>query len=445
MTPRGRTPDRTRLLAALAARQAGEPPLTATQQGIWLAEQLDQGTSGYHDTAGLAISGPLDAGALRDALADAQAEHEALRCRITDRDGQPRQRFDVDTVDWNAVDLTGVSPAARPARLERLVAATAASPFDLARGPLWRARLIRTGAEEHVLVLVLHHLIIDGWSHGLLMDSLISGYAARIGGQPPARPRSGYASWLNGRTRREAAVSADGTARALAAELGPLPYRLRLAGLDPSEPDRRAAELPVSLPPPAWAAFDTACRKAGRTRFMALTGLFALALCRAGGQDGALFATPIAGRYGGTAAGLMGCMINLVPIRVPVRPDDRTDAAQAAGTRALARAMAHPDLPYREIARAAGPLPAGDDPLTNVGLEQFNAPASEVRAGPLRVTPLSRAQVRLRHDLTLSVPRAGDGPPALLYPSARWHPGDVADLAGDLAELVTAVSAAPVS
>jgi Condensation domain len=441
------SPARARLLAALRERLPGGAPLTATQQGIWLAEQLSPGESGYHDTAALRIDGALDAAALRQALDDVQAQHAALRCRVIESDGVLKQFFDVDEVHWGVTDLTALPADGRRVRLGRLVAALATEPFEVATGPLWRARLVRLGAAEHVLVLVVHHLIADGWSHGVLLGALLDRYAARTGGRDDVPPATGadYRTWLARRVRREHEAVAAGAAAEVVEDLCRVPYRLRLPGFDPAPADRAAAEVEIPLGAPEWMAFDLACTRSGTTRFMALTGLFAAMLSRATDRADVLLSMPLAGRYDEATVGLLGCLINVVPVGVRIATSASPRAAVDAGAAAVWRALRHAELPYREVVRAVDAALPGDDPLTNVGIEQFNAPTGEVRMGSLRVEPLPRAQVRLRHDLTLSVARDGGGPTTLLYPAARWSKDRVAGLAVDLAELVKAATAALVA
>ncbi|OLF14709.1 condensation domain-containing protein [Actinophytocola xanthii] len=431
----GLSPDRQRLLVALRARGPAGSPLTATQQGIWLAEQLDPGTSGYHETVVLRIEGPLDPDLLALVFAHLQAGNDALRARVVDTDREPRQFFDVDAVDWRYVDLSGVPEEHRRARVDRLVAVAAVEPFELATGPLWRARLVRLSETDHVLVVVLHHLITDGWSHGVLLRALARGYPLLAEGSEPPPGEPGYPAWLAARVRREREAVAAGRASEVASRLSDVPYRLRVPGLDPTHPDRVAAELPIPVGPGGWVAFDAACRRFGTTRFMGLTGLFALALGRVSGQGAVVLSAPVADRSGGSAA-LLGCLISVVPIVVPAVAGSAVRAVVATGTAAVGTALRHTEVPYREVVRAAGWGPAGDDPLTNVGIEEMNAPTGQVRFGKLRVTPTPRTQVRLRHDLTLSVPSQPDQAATLLYPSARWSGGGLDELVAELTALV---------
>lgn len=432
---------RTRLTAMLRRRSnataGGGEPLTATQEGIWLAEQLDPGLSGYHDTAVLRLTGPVDLVELRGALTDAQECHEALRARVVDADGEPRQVFDVKELDWEHLDLD-------PAALPTLVRRCAARPFELEKGPLWRATAARTGAAEHHLVLVLHHLVTDGWSHGVLLATLLRCYAARIEGRvaaPEPVPPPSYADWLRLKVRREQAAAGD--VQAVAHRLAGAPRRFELPGLltdRAGERDRTAAAVPLPVDAGDRQAFAGVCRQAGASPFMAMAGLLGLLLTRETGEPRVVVSAPVAHRADPGTAALHGCLIDLLPIAVPVlRAGVPPPAAVGLGRDAVAMALQTADVPYRAVARAVGAEPGADDPLTNIALEEFNAPAGVRTVGPLRIEVLPRTAVRLRHDLALSVSRDATGPLELLYPLAKWTPGAVEALAAGLAELVAAV------
>ncbi|MGW1131192.1 condensation domain-containing protein [Streptomyces griseoluteus] len=416
--------------------------MTATQQGIWLAEQLSPGVSGYHDTAALRIEGPLDADALRAAFAGTREVHEAMRCRVVEVDGEPRQCFDAPAAEPAYTDLAALDEQTRAARIERLAALGATEPFDLETGPLWRARLIRVGTDEHVLVLVVHHLISDGWSHGVLLRTLLSRYAAaaRDAALPPGPDPAAYRGWLLARAARERAAVDSGRAREAASLLGGAPTRLELPGLRGPAADRLAASVELPVPDAAWAAFDRACGRAAATRYMGLTGLFGRLLSRTSGSERTVVASPIAVRDDAGSGHLMGCLINVVPIVLAPRPAAGLAAALSSGREAVLTALRYADVPYRDVARALGPLTPSDDPVTNIGVEEFNAPEEPVHAGGVVVTPMPRGHVRLRHDLALSVARSGAGA-RLLHTVGNWSAAEVRTLAQDLAELVVDASA----
>ncbi|MER5495743.1 condensation domain-containing protein [Streptomyces sp. NPDC002561] len=436
--------DRARL-AALLRHRSGRPataalPLTGTQQGMWLAEQLAPGLSGYHDVAVLRLTGALDTGALHDATRSAGAAHEALRCRIVGTD-EPRQVFDAEHVDWKVLDLSALPEQVRRDRVDRCVALASAEPFALSEGPLWRVRLLRLSAEEHLFVCVVHHLISDGWSHGVLLRTLLAGYGARVLGRAPEPrpPATGYRDWLRDRLARERAATENGTADLVARELPREPYRFGHPDLTGNRGERRAVGVRVPVPDAQRPAFARTCARSGASVYMGLTGLLALLLARTTGGTGAVFAAPVAVRRPQDAP-VMGCMVNAVPVVVRTAPRDTPEQAVARGSEAVLAALRHTDVPYREVARAAGPVLSTADPLTNVGTEQFNVTMSAVRLGPLTVEPLPRASLHLRHDLTLSMGEGHGGLLELWSPPVLWSPGTVSELADELADLVVAAA-----
>ncbi|MFJ5294425.1 condensation domain-containing protein [Streptomyces sp. NPDC088348] len=416
--------------------------MTATQQGIWLAEQLSPGVSGYHDTAVLRIDGPLDAEALRLAFGDARAVHEAMRCRVIEVDGEPQQSFDAPAPEWAYTNLGPVAAQTRAARIERLTALTATEPFDLESDPLWRARLIRVGSDEHMLILVFHHLISDGWSHGVLLQTVLSHYAARAQHTtlPPTADTTAYRRWLLARAAGEQASVDSGRAREVAALLSEAPYRAALPGLKGPANDRLAAAVKLPVPDATWTSFDRACRRAGTTRYMGLTGLFGHLLSQTSRSGRAVLASPVAIRDAPGSAHLMGCLINVVPIVLAPLPTADPAAALAAGREAVLTALRYTDVPYRDVARALGPLTTSNDPVTNIGVEEFNAPQEPVRVGDVVVRPMPRGHVRLRHDLALSVARGGASA-QLLHPVQAWDVNEVQSLAQNLAELISKAAA----
>lgn len=438
-------PARARLLTLLRScgsrDAAGWLPLTATQQGIWLGEQLDPGESGYHDTAVLRFTGRLDVDALHDAFSETQATHEALRARIIEVDGEPRQTFDVDRLIWVYDDLAENQSAAQ-AEADRWAVRDAATPFDLERGPLWRVRVMRLGGDEHRVVIVLHHLVTDGWSHGVVLRAALAHYLRITGvaGPPPPVPARSYASWVTAKVRLEAAAVSGRQLDDVIRRLADAPRVWSFPGLAGGT-SRAAGSVPVPVPTEVWSPFGSACQRVGATGYMALGGLFALLLARAGGVSPVVMSAPVAKRCRAADADLVGCMIDVVPVRIDVPAAAAPADAVSAGRAGVVEALRHGEVPYRQVARALGADASSDDPLTNIGLEEFNAPRRGRRVGPLRVEPLSRGLLRLRHDLTLSLAsNVGDGV-ALLYPADRWRPGAVEALAADLAVLVSAFAA----
>ncbi|MFG1610408.1 condensation domain-containing protein [Actinoplanes sp. NPDC049265] len=416
------------------------PPvtLTATQEGMWIAERLRPGRSGYHDAVTLHLSGPLDAGRLRAAFLDCHQRHDALRLRIHDDGAAPRQSFDAPPPAWHEHDLRGLAGARQTADCRRRFALDCTAPFDLVTGPLWRARLLRLGDREHRLTIVLHHLMTDGWSHGVFLRTLISRYATRLhGAGAPASPASSFRSWVRRRVEAENAPGVAERAREAAAELSGVPRRIALPGLTGAT-GLRGAVRALDLEPGDLADFNAACAAAGVSRFMAMTSLLALQISRLSGAVELMVAAPVADRLTPEAAQVLGCTINTVPIRFGAAASPKD--AVLAGRVSVVRALRLLDVPYRDVIRAAEPSTgmSSADPLTNVSCEEFNSPRGTWKVGPLTVTALPRGEFQTRHDLTLSVPHSAAEAPEMIYPVRRWQPDAIAGITGGLADLVRA-------
>ena len=166
----------------LAAR-TGPLPLSFSQERLWFLDQLDPGSAAYNIPAAVELAGPLDAEVLREALGEVVRRHEALRTTFPSHGGEPYQAIaPAAPLQLPVVDVDAAA-AADFARRE------AVQPFDLAAGPLLRATLLRLGAERHVLLLTMHHIVSDGWSMEILLRELVALYEAFAAGRPSPLPK----------------------------------------------------------------------------------------------------------------------------------------------------------------------------------------------------------------------------------------------------------------
>ncbi len=168
----------------VAAAGWGEAPLSFSQERLWFLDQLEPGLAVYNIPVALRLTGPLSPAALEAAVREVARRHAALRTTFVDVEGRPSQLVHPEP----DLELARVDLRSCPAELEGRLAEEAARPFDLRRGPLFRATLFQSGEEEHVLLLSLHHIVADGWSMGLLVADLAGCYAAALAGQPAALP-----------------------------------------------------------------------------------------------------------------------------------------------------------------------------------------------------------------------------------------------------------------
>ncbi|MCA1581414.1 MAG: condensation domain-containing protein, partial [Acidobacteria bacterium] len=168
------------------ADPAAPAPLSSAQQRLWVLDQLVPGNSFYNVPRTFRIEGALDSRVLAAALEETVRRHESLRTTFENRDGQPVQVIgEAGPFSLSEVSLEGRPPDEREAAALELAREDAERPFDLARGPLLRATLLRLSENAHLLHITVHHIVTDGWSMDVLWRELSISYEARLGGRSP--------------------------------------------------------------------------------------------------------------------------------------------------------------------------------------------------------------------------------------------------------------------
>jgi amino acid adenylation domain-containing protein len=432
----------------LPAPRAGDLPLSSAQRRLWVLHQLEPASPVYNLPAAVRLRGRLDPALLQSALDRVVRRHEALRTTLPAPAGEPVQRIDPPRpVRLPRVDLTGIPAAEGEAR--RLAGLEARRPFDLGRGPLFRCSLLAIDAEDHALLLTLHHVAADAWSMRILVREVAALYRAAATGVAASLPElpiqvADFALWQR---RRLASRALDG---ALAF------WRRQLAGAP------RRLELPADRPRPAIAGFSggeqrlqlgadltgalaALGRREGATLFMALLAGFAALLCRwTGGRD-LVVGSPVAGRDRLETEGLIGFFVNLLALRL--RPVESLPFRQllAEARRAALAAFAHREVPFDQVVEALGPeREPSHTPLCQVvlALEEEELPLAELPGVALEV--LAPATGTSKFDLTLSLARRGEGLAGTLeWSRERFDSTTVARLAAHLRTLLAGIAAAP--
>ena len=324
------------------APRDGRLPLSFAQQGLWFLHRLAPGSPVYNMPGLVRLSGSLDPAASRAALSAIVARHEALRTTFPMAGGKPYQEIGPAVpVLVPVVDLSALPDADREAR--RLAFEEGRRPFDLARGPLLRALLLRLGPEEQRLAVVLHHIVADGWSLGILareMSALLRGEAL----PELAVQYADYACWQ----RRWPAEILD---RQLAWWTG------RLAGLTP-------LELPTDRPrPPAQsfrgglvcAALPALPRDRRATPFLQLLAAWQVLLHRLTGQSDVAVGSPAASRSRRETEGLVGLFANTLVLRADLSEEPDFAGVLARVREAALLAQAHQDLPFERLVTELAP------------------------------------------------------------------------------------------
>jgi amino acid adenylation domain-containing protein len=340
--------------------KAEEVPLSFVQEQLWFLEQLQPGNPAYHIAVAVRFRGALDPVSLEQALRAIVTRHETLRTTLVSCDGKPVQVIaPIVILDVPLVDLRELPVDEREDKARELAVEESRKPFALARGPLLRVRLLRLGHEEHVLVLVVHHIAADGWSMRLLLGELAQFYEAFAAGQRASLPGlaiqyADYAAWLRGSQQGELFQ------RQLAY------WKDQLAGAPPT------LELPTDRPRPAAqtsrgarhcfhlpAALDARLRELGRrtgsTPFMVLLATFQAVLSRYGGQEDLCIGTPIAGRTRPELERLIGFFVNMLVLRTDLSGDPTLEELLVRVRQACLGAYAHADLPFETLVEALQP------------------------------------------------------------------------------------------
>ncbi|AJE81512.1 amino acid adenylation domain-containing protein [Streptomyces albus] len=404
-----------RLGTAAPARPALEPRprpedarLSFAQQRLWFLHRLEGESSTYTLPVAFRLHGPLDVRALDAALEDVVTRHESLRTLFEERDGDPRYRV-LDPAEAAAALRLREVPTDEGALAEQLAEA-AGEGFDLATELPLRATLFRLGAQEHVLLLMLHHIAADGWSLGPLQRDLGTAYAARRqGGQPPWPPLrvqyADYADWqrelLGDETEADSLVS--GQLTYWREQLSEVPADLPLPA-DHPRPARatyRGRTVPLGIDPALYARIRETARAHGVTEFMVVHAAVAALLTRTGSGTDIPIGTPVAGRTEEALDELVGFFVNTLVLRTDTSGDpsfaqllDRVRAVDLA-------AYAHQDLPFERLVEAVRPARSlARQPLVQVMLAFQNVPAAGPELAGVRVEPQPVATDFAKFDLT---------------------------------------------
>jgi amino acid adenylation domain-containing protein len=428
----------------------GALPLSFAQQRLWFLDQMEPGNPAYNLPTAFRLAGGLDPAALAGAIREVVRRHEALRTRFEVVAGEPSQAIaPALPVELPLIDLGGLDAAVRDPEARRLAAAEGARPFDLARGPLLRALLLRLGAEEHLVLAAMHHIVSDGWSMGVFIREVAVLYAAARGGRPSPLPElpvqyADFAAWQ----RRH--LSGEGLERQLAY------WRGRLAGAP------AVLELPTDRPRPAvrrhlgeqrpWrsspgllAGLEAVARQGGATLYMVLLAAFQTLLQRLGGGDDCLVGSPIANRNRAEIEGLIGFFVNTLVLRGDLAGNPTFLELLGRTREAALGAYAHQDLPFEKLVEELRPERSlSHAPLFQVVLTLQNAPVEALELPGLTLTPLAAGTGTAKFDLTLSL---GTGPAGLggswEYDRDLFDPATVVRIAERFAILLAGVAADP--
>src|SRR5215217_2743367 len=423
-------------------RREGPPPLSFAQRRMWFLSRLDPSGFAYNAPFFARLKGRLDVSTLERALTEVVRRHEALRTTFAEVEGEPVQCIAPEAPVSLVVERLEGPEREQEAR--RLAEEEARRPFDLGTGPMLRARLLRLGEEEHVLLLTLHHISCDGWSLSLLERDVGELYGAFLEGREPKLPALTvqYADhavwqreWLKGEVLEEQLAwwkqHLEGASPAL---------ELPTDRPRPPVQSAKGAVLGVPLPAELMKALRERCKQVAVTPFMLLLASLQALLSRHSGQADVVVGTPIAGRTRREVEGLIGFFANTLALRVDVDGNESFKSLLGRVRQACLGAYQHQDVPFERLVDALRPVrDLSRSPLFQVLLVLQNAPPL-VRLSGLESRDLDFEPGVAKFDLTLFVRETPEGWVALWeYSTALFDEATVRRFAGHYVALLKGV------
>src|SRR6185436_14705165 len=378
------------------------------QQRLWFLDRLRPGGAAYNMPGAAELAGALDTAVLSSALSEIVRRHEALRTRVVDQGGRPVQVIDPPRpAGLEIVDLTGLPDAVLEAEAAAQMGTEAARPFDLSRGPLLRAILLRLAPERHRLLLTLHHVVADGRSLDVLLAELAALYGAFAAGRPSplAELPVQYADFVVWQRDRLAGATLERQLAWWRDQLAGAPSTLTLPADRPRPVERteRGAVVRTALPAALAYGVRTLARRCDTTPFTTLLAAFQTLLLRVSGQEDLLVGSAVAGRTRPEIEGLIGFFANTLVLRGALAGDPTFLAALKQARQRTIGAWEHQDLPVERLVEELQPgREPGLSPLFQVVFVLQGAPA-ELELPGLAVRRLQGARGTAKFDLTLEL------------------------------------------
>ncbi|QKQ75236.1 non-ribosomal peptide synthetase [Nostoc sp. TCL240-02] len=424
----------------------GELPLSFAQQRMWFLYQLESQSPFYNEGLQLRVAGVLNIEALQQSINEIISRHEILRTTFPAIDGKPLQIISPSlTINIPVLDLQGLEES----EVQQIVTKEARQPFDLSNGPLLRVTLLRLGPESHVLVLIMHHIITDGWSMGIFIQELSNFYRAFTLDSPSLLPElpiqyADFAVWQRQWLTEEI-------------QKQQLNYwKQKLANAPP------LLELPTDKPRPAVHTFCGATQEfqidrnlseqikifsqqSGATLFHTLLAAFVVLMFRYSGQDDICIGSPIANRNRREIEPLIGFFVNTLVLRHQIEGNPSFSEFLSQVRQVATSAYTHQDVPFEQVVEALQPERSlSYNPLFQVVFVLENFLLDTLELPDVTLTPQFVERGTSQFDLTLAVWETKAG---LIgsweYNSDLFEPDTIARMTSHFQTLLTAIIVNP--
>ena len=392
-------------------------PTSFAQQRLWFLDKLQPEANAYNVPFTARLSGPLNLEALRRSFRELIRRHEVLRTTFSEDDaGNPIQIVAVRAdFELPVVDLRGVPADKRDEEVQRLVTEHRRLPFDLKRGPLVRAMVLRIADDEHILTMTLHHVIVDGWSWSIVLREISALYQAFVENKPSPLPDlpiqyGDFASWQREWMQGERLENLLGYWRK---QLANAPASLELPTDRARPPIQvfRGTRRSMFIPRPLVDALKELSQKEGATLFMTLLAAFNVLLSRYSGQEDILIGSPIAARNRAELENLIGFFVNTLVLRTDLSGNPSFRQLLARVRETTLDAYSHQELPFEKLVEELKPeRDLSRNPVFQVMFVLQNMPEARREISGLTMTAFPRIEgTAAKFDLMLLSMEYPDG------------------------------------
>jgi amino acid adenylation domain-containing protein len=427
-------------------------PASFAQQRLWFLDKLEPG-QGYIVPVAMRLTGNLRADVLESAIRELISRHEVLRTTFSEDDsGKPIQLVSASySFSLPLTDLQTAPADSREDETRRLVIEQARQPFDLKKGPLFRAALFRLTDRDHVLSLAFHHTIVDGGSTGILLRELSAIYDALEDGRPsplaaPPIQYGDYATW------QQESLRGEYLEKLLAywrnnLEGAPPVLDLPTDFVRPPQQTFSGAHESMAVPRSVEQALLELGKKEGATLFMTLLASFSLLLSRYSGQEDIVVGSPISGRTRSELEGLIGFFVNTLPLRADLsgNPTFRTLLGRVRET--ALQGYTHQDLPFEKLVEELNPeRNLSYNPIMQV-MFTFDsaAPQPKAQMSNVAIAPFRGAEgMSTKFDLSLNAQQSKEGlKVGITYNVDLFAPATIARMLEHFRVLLSAIAENP--
>ncbi|HET9183299.1 MAG TPA: amino acid adenylation domain-containing protein, partial [Candidatus Angelobacter sp.] len=383
-------------------------PLSSAQQGLWFIDRLEGRSPEYNVPQALRLRGRLDREALKKAIETIVTRHESLRTRFGEAEGEAFQIVEPPAeIDLPLEDLSHLSKQLQLHCILEKLKEEWKDPFDLARGPVFRFKLLHLNERDHVLLRTVHHIAWDGWSEGVFNLELGELYDAyREGRENPFKALSvQYADFTLWEKKRFDSGEIDAGLRYWRKQLEGIPERLELPADCPRHKAQtfRAETFETVLRSELSASLRQLSRNRQATLYMTLLAAFGVLLWRYTGQDDIAVGSPIANRQDPQLERMIGFFVNILVTRVRIAPELNFQELLAEVRETTLEAYQHQNVPFERLVQELAPArSAGITPILHLVFAFQNAPSVPARLAQLEVGHIGTTGPRIPVDLALN-------------------------------------------